>query len=389
VNPERAARLAGPLENFTALHERTVLRHASDLIDLSFPNPMAGRDPRAFDLLRSAAAEIDQAHLQYTPLGGGPVVRRLTAAALRRRTGAAFGVRDVVLTPGAAAALAVAFAALFEPGDEVVVVTPCWMDYPLQLESRGVRPVLVPSGADLRIDLDRLAGALGPRTAGVVLGQPVCPTGVLHTGHELRALAEVLEQAAGRFGRRPVLVSDEAHRDQVWGDEPFAAPVLAYPDVVSVYSFGKAWALQGQRTGYLAIGPRAGAHDEIVRRVERALRYTGTCAPTALMQELVRRLADLDPQTHTLREDQQRFRELIARVGLAAVPAQATAFVYVRCPPGLDDWGFVRRMADQGLLAMPSELFHDAGHVRFALNLPGGRAPLAEVENRLRRAAAT
>jgi aspartate aminotransferase len=164
--------------------------------------------------------------------------------------------------------------------------------------------------------------------------------------------------------------------------------MLAYPDVVSVYSFGKAWALQGQRTGYLAIGAGMTARAEILREVEQALRYTGTCAPTALMQKLVERLADLDPQTQSLREDQEGFRELLEGIGLTAVPAQATSFVYVRCPPGTDDWALVHCMADEGLLAMPSVLFHGTEHVRFALNLSSSQWALADVETRLRRAAA-
>jgi aspartate aminotransferase len=197
----------------------------------------------------------------------------------------------------------------------------------------------------------------------------------------------VLAQAADRFGRRPVLVSDEAHRDQIWSGAQFISPMSSYPDVVSVYSFGKAWALQGQRTGYLAVNPEMNGHDEVVRRIERALRYTGTCAPTALMQELVQHLADLDPRTQALRADQERFRELVERVGLIAMPSQATAFVYVRCPPGLEDWAFVERMAHEGLLAMPSSIFHDTGHVRFALNLSGCHSGFTDIEARLSFAA--
>lgn len=364
---------AEPLERFAALHTATVRTSRSGVIDLSYPNPRVDRETRAFNLLRRVLSDVTQADLQYTPFGGGTVVRRRIAGALSRRLELRFGYRDVLLTPGATGALVVAFTTLFRPGDEVVVVTPCWMDYPLYLRRLGVETVFVPSGGDKRLDLDRLAAACGPRTAGVIVGQPACPTGVVHTAAELTSLAAVLDDAYAQHGRRIALISDEVHRDQAWGDIPFVSPMTLYPHAVSVYSFGKAWALQGQRTGYLALGPDMERHDEIVVQAERALRSTGLCAPTALMQRMVLELVDLDPDLGSLRGDQVRMRELLAELGDGPVRGDGSSFVYVRCPEGVDDWEFVTRLAGQRLLAMPSSLFHEPGYFRFALNVGSDR----------------
>jgi aspartate aminotransferase len=152
------------------------------VIDLSYPNPVTDRDPRGFEALRRVSAAARQEDLQYTPFGGRTVPRRRVAAALSRRYGVRLGFRDIVLTPGATAALALVFAALLRPGDDVVLVTPGWMDYPLYLHRQGVRVVPAPSGPDKRLAPAAVAAACGPRTAAVVISQPVCPTGVVHTG---------------------------------------------------------------------------------------------------------------------------------------------------------------------------------------------------------------
>jgi len=374
-------RLAEPLERFADLHAAVLRGSRPGLIDLSYPNPLVQRDRRGFELLQAVLAGTSQADLQYTPFGGGTLARRRVAASLSRRLGLPFGFRDILLTPGATAALNVVLTALFRPGDEVVVPTPCWMDYFLYLRRLGLRPVAAPCGADKRLDVATLARAVGPRTVAVIITQPVCPTGVLHTARELAALAVVLRDSAARYGKPIVVISDEVHRDQVWSADEFISPMEVYADSISLYSFGKAWSMQGQRTGYIAFGPALRGRAEALLRSERALRSTGFCAPTALMQRLVTELADLSPDYEALRQDQLVLRETLTRLGYDAVPGQATAFVYVRCPDGFDDWTFVERLARGGLLAMPSSLFHEPGYFRLALNVGPDR--LDEVGHRL------
>lgn len=364
------------LERFAALHART----GPSAIDLSYPNPRVIRDRRAFDLLRDVLDGTRPEDLQYTPMGGGTVARRRIAGALNRSFGLRLGHRDVVLTPGATAALVVALTALFRPGDEILVVTPCWMDYPLYLHRAGLTMTPVPSGPGKRLDLDALAAACGPRTAGVIISQPVCPTGVLHTADELRRLAGLLAEHGRRYGRTPILVSDEVHRDQVWDAGPAAVPMSWHPSTVSVYSFGKAWGLQGQRTGYLALGPGLAGQAEAV---ERAMRSTGFCAPTALMQRLIPRIADLAPDVRSLADDQRWARRRLTEIGYRVIDGQGTAFVYAECPDGTDDEQFVRELAECGVLAMPSSIFHEPGCFRLALNTE--RAELDEALRRLAR----
>ena len=379
---DREGRLAGPLERFAALHAATLRSSRAGVIDLSYPNPRVTRDTRAFELLGGLLARTRQEDLQYSPFGGGTVARRKVASALSRRFGVQPGFSGIFLTPGATAALNVAFAALFRPGDEILVVTPCWMDYHLYLQRLGLNARDVPAGPHKRLDVNAVAGAWRPSTAGEVISQPACPAGVVYSAGELDALAGVLEAASARHGRRAILVSDEVHRDQVWDGSTLVSPMQAYPDTVSVYSFGKAWSLQGQRVGYLALSPALSGRDKLLPRVERALRTMGFCAPTMLMQRLIVEIADLEPDCGSLRQDQFRVRAILAILGYQVVPAQATGFVYARCPAGSGEWEFVSRLAGHGVLAMPSALFHESGYFRLALNVASGE--FDEVGRRLR-----
>lgn len=361
-------RLAEPLEWFDALHARTARTHGGRLVDLSFANPRTQLDSRGYEVLHEVSATLDVDQLQNRPFGGGSVERRRVAAGLARHSGVAFGVGDVFLTPGGAAALHIAFEVACPPGAEVLVPVPCWIDYPLFLVRHGLTYRTVHLAADKRLDVAALDRAWGPATAAVVLSQPACPTGVVYDAEELGRLADLLGDKRGPQGRAPVLISDEVHRDEVWSGAPLTSSAACYPHTIVTYSFGKAWRMHGQRAGCLALSPALEDHDVRADNARRSLRATGHYGPTAVMQRVAAELAGLTPDIAGLGEDQRHARARLDAMGYDVVAAQATPFVYARCPDGTPDRDFATRLAQSGLLVMPSSVFHEPGWFRLALN---------------------
>lgn len=354
--------LLEPLESFDRLHTATLRRFGNHLIDLSYPNPRVHIDPRPYQALAGLTPSLDD--LRYSPFGGFTLPRREVAAELTRQHGLAYNYRDVVLTPGATVALRLALRTLFTPADRVIVVTPCWMDYPLYLADLGIGCDLVPAAEDKHLDLAAIERAWTPRTRGIIISQPVSPTGVCYRRDELDALTDLLRRAR----TRPVLISDETHRDQVWGPATFHSPVTGYADAVSVYSFGKAWQMQGQRIGYLAVSPAHRRREELREELSTGMRVAGYCAPTALMQHLVTALRGFHPETDALARLHRYARDELRAGGFDVVEADATHFVYVRSPVP-DAERFSAEAAGQGVLVMPSTLFHEPGYFRIALNV--------------------
>jgi aspartate aminotransferase len=265
------------------------------------------------------------------------------------------------------AALNVLGRALVQPGEpaEVIVVTPCWMDYPLYLTNLGLRPVMVPVHADsLRLDVGRIREALSPRTRAIVLSHPANPTGILYGAQELRDLAGILEACPTR--EPPIWIADECHRDYVFGDSAFVSPMVHYPNCCVVYSFGKALQVQGQRLGYVALSPHLRGVESFCLLLERLCRLMGFCTPTALMQFAVRRLLDFRPSLTALVAKRARVLKALAESGYRVVPSEATWFLYPWTPGGAD-LTFVERLARRGVLALPAQAFWHAGHFRLAL----------------------
>jgi len=361
--------LLTPLQDYTRLHAATLRRFGSRTVDLSFPNPQFLNDPRPYQILADLAALCGPADLRYSPFGGFTIVRRRLAAALSRDHDLPYQRHCVIMTPGASAALHLALDALFSPPDTVMLTRPCWMDYPLYLAHLGLPCDIVDTTPDKHLDVERIERTWTPQTRALILSQPASPTGVLHTGSELTALAELLHRLGSRAGRPVVLIADEAHAGHVWGDIVCPAPAAYYPNTITVRSVSKTWDMQGQRCGYLALSPGFTALDQAATRLEQAMRISGQCAPTALMQHLAAELADLAPDHTALADLQRSTRHDLDAAGISALPAEATRFIYAR-NPSRHTAGFVTRLADRGVLVMPSPLFHEPGWFRLSLNVP-------------------
>lgn len=194
-----------------------------------------------------AAARLDElsSHL-YCPTGGLPELVEAIAAHESR------GADEVLVTPGATGGLSVVVNALFEPGDEVIVLTPSWPLIFGILQRHGATVVELEVGPDGWPDgdglLERLRGAINERTAGIYFCHPNNPVGFVYEPALLEALAE-LARANDLW-----LIADMAY-DQIVFDEVGAASlpdaVASDPRTIVVKTFSKSHGLAGHRVGYL------------------------------------------------------------------------------------------------------------------------------------------
>jgi aspartate aminotransferase len=244
------------------------------------------------------------------------------------------------------------------------VLTPCWLDCHLYLVEQGLTPVSVPLDArrDYRLDLDRIRDALTARTRAIVLAQPCNPTGRLFAADELRELSRLLEAHPAR----PLLISDECHREVVYAGNTFLSPARFYDETCVVYSYGKSLLMQGQRIGYVATSPRMRQREPLRQTLERLCRAMGFCAPTALMQLALRDLLEHRPDLARFAARRERLLAELTRVGYQVTPSQATFFLYARTPRG-DDFEFAEQLASRGVLVLPAPVFQDRGSFRLSL----------------------
>jgi len=365
--PPECSTLLDPLERFEAIRRR-VVRLGPRLCDLSYANPYGGAQEAAVAAVKEALEDRRRLlDLQYTPFGGQTLARRAVADTLQSSHGLPFSFDDVVLTPGAMAALHIILHSCARPQGEVVIPVPCWLDYPLYATTCGLEAVMVPLASEtFDLDVGAIAEALTERTCAVLLSHPANPTGRSYGRDALAKLGHVLGEAEARLGTDITLVADEVHRDftSPGGYESAAA---CWERTIIVYSFGKYHFLQGQRLGYAAVSPRHPTRRETRAELVRWTRITGVATPTSLMQLALPRLLELrHPQDWLLRWRRRVVEELSAS-GYRPVAPDATLFVYVRTPPPRTDFEFVEYLAGRGVLVLPAPVFHHDGYFRLSL----------------------
>jgi aspartate aminotransferase len=349
---------AAPQARLDELRMRAVRSGGTAFADLGYANAWDGASAELKAILHAAVDVEDPLGLQYTPYGGATVARRVAAQGLARATGVPFQFRHMVLTPGAMSALSIVFRLLGERGGNVVIPVPTWLDHPMYAALHGLTPRLVPlHEPEFTLDIDAIARAVDGETRAIVLTHPGNPTGTLHDAASLRALSELVRE------RDLLVLSDECHRDYVFGGDAFEPAVRHIPRTITVYSYGKRLMAQGQRLGYAAVSPALGP--ELAEQLILRARALGIATPTALMQRALPDLERLLPPIERIGARRAKLVERLNAAGVEVAGGSATMFVYARAPRG-DAWAATESLAEQGVLVCPAQIFHAEGWIRLA-----------------------
>lgn len=224
-----------------------------DVISLSVGEPDFDTPAHIQDALCKA---VRDGFSHYTPTPGLPAVRECVARESERRRKIAHEPAEVIITSGSKAALFNLALALYEPGDEVLIPTPCWVSYPEQVRFAGATPVFVPTteASNFRVDPELVASRITERTKAIILCAPSNPTGSGIDDADLRGLADL----ALRHGLW--VITDEIYTSLVYGGYVQRSILEVAPELrdrtIVVDGLSKTYAMTGYRLGWI-LAPRA------------------------------------------------------------------------------------------------------------------------------------
>ena len=362
----RTSAVAGALAGVLGmLNWRDQLRHQPDICDLVLGDPQEMPLPGFVSALRHHSQPLNKDWFAYKR--SEPEARETVAESLRESRGLPFEPADIALTPGAFGALAVAFRALLDPGDEVVYSLPPWFLYEPMLLSADAVPVKVrvrPQDNDL--DVDAIRSAIGPRTRAVIVNTPNNPTGRIYPPATLEALAEVLTAASTQWGTPIWLISDEPYARLVFSDAEFHSPSEFYPHTVISYSYGKVLLTPGERIGWLAISPAIPGREQLRQAIEVSQIAAGWLFPNAVLQYAIGDLEQLSIDVADLERKRDRVVAELTAAGYHLRSPEGTFYLWVRSPEA-DDLTFCRRLAERQVLVLPGTICEVPGYFRVSL----------------------
>jgi len=314
-------------------------------------------DPR---LVEGVTSAMTQGLNQYPPMTGVPALREAVAAKVQTMYGRHYDpATEVTITAGATQAIITAVLAVVHPGDEVIVLEPCYDSYIPNIELAGGVTVPVPlKPGSFRPDFDRIAAAITPKTRAILINSPHNPSGMVWTAQEMLHLQELLAPT------NILLISDEVYEHMVFDGVPHES-AARYPGLAArafiVSSFGKTYHVTGWKVGYVAAPAALSAE---FRKVHQFNVFT---VNTPVQHGLAAYMADPEPYL-ALPAFYQRKRDLF-RAGLAhtrfkLLPGEGTYFqcVDISEVSELSEAEFCQWLTSEvGVAAIPLSAFYGDG----------------------------
>ena len=251
--------------------------------------------------------------------------------------------RKVFVSSGTSGGLSLAMWSLVNPGDEVIVFDPYFVMYTSLTKLVGGVPVILDTYPDFRIDLDKVASAITPRTKLILLNSPANPTGIIASREEMRGLARLAAE------KNVALLSDEIYSSFCY-DAPFDSPAKYNERTIVIDGFSKSHGMTGWRLGYVH-GPA-----EIIDTMIKLQQYTFVCAPTPVQWA---GLTAMDVDTSAYMAAYRKKRDLIVQ-GLSDLYELTTPggafYAFPKAPRGSGSQ-FVSQAIEHNLLIIPGNIF--------------------------------
>lgn len=311
-------------------------------------------------ILEAGIQSLRRGDTHYTSNSGILELRQAIANHLENLYGVRYDpVDEIIVTVGVSEALYLATTALLNPGDEVVIPTPCFVAYQAEVALAGGVPVEVPCSIENNFDIDpqEIAAAITPRTRAILLGFPNNPTGAVASRETLLEVALLAEK------HDLIIIADEIYDRLVYG-----IPHVCFPSLpgmrertVLMGGFSKDYAMTGWRIGYVA-GPA-----EITRGLLRVHQFTVMSAPTTAQIAALAALEKSEPDVQRMLAEYDRRRKLIVnglnQIGLTTFEPRGAFYAFPKISQsGMDADTFAERLLyEENVAVVPGTAFGKGG----------------------------
>ena len=338
---------------------------ADQVFDLSLGNPIV-EPPEQFkqELVRLAQSTAPGMH-RYMPNAGYPETRQAVAETLARETGLPFSLNQVVMACGAAGAANVVMRTILNPGDEVIILAPYFVEYVYYIDNHNGVPVVVATDQDFQLDLPAIEAAITSKTRGIIVNSPNNPSGAVYSGEQLEALAQLLRHKQEEHGSEIFLLSDEPYRRLIYDDRVYPQVFPHYESTIVVNSHAKDLGLPGERIGYIAVHPAYPQREELVDGLIFCTRTLGFVNAPALMQHVVRSLQGISVDVADYQRKRDYLYSQLTEMGYAVVKPQGAFYLFPKSPLA-DDGAFVDALQEWNVLTVPGKGFGTPGHFRIS-----------------------
>jgi aspartate aminotransferase len=361
------------IRKMSNLAEDMAKEHGSDKIqNFSLGNPRVPPPKEYFDALREIAnTETPLCH-GYSSTVGDLEPREAFAALFTKLQGVEVKPDHIVLTSGCAGAMNVTLRVIMIPGDEIILITPYFLEYPFYVENFHGTIVEVNTTFEegWQINPKKLEAAISPMTRAVIINSPHNPTGVVYTQQCIDEMSAVLKRKSEEYGRPIYILSDDVYARLV---EPGVKPhqiFKSYEYSVVCYSLSKDLSIPGERFGCMVGNPLLPNVGLLIHCLAHANEIMGFVHANRLHMRIVPKVLPASSQLALYDKSRAIVCKMLDDCGIEYVRPQGAFYVFPKIPDGIDEWAFCEMMAKKMVILVPGLGFKGPGFFRMSFCKP-------------------
>lgn len=340
---------------------------ADNVYDFSLGNPNVPAPEQMKKAIMEILEQEDPVFVHgYMSNAGFPHVRKAIADNLNERFGTAFHENNLIMTVGAGSGLNVCLKTVLNPGEEVIVFAPYFLEYGSYV--RNYDGVLVTVTADtecFQLNLDEFEKKLTPKTKAVIINNPHNPTGVVFSEETIQKLTDIMKEKEQEYGHAIYLISDEPYRELAFDGAYVPFVTKYYNNTMVVYSYSKSLSLPGERIGYVIIPDEVEESEETIAAATIANRISGCVNAPSLIQLAVAKCVDAEVDLGYYDRNRKTLYDGLTDLGFTCVKPEGAFYLWMKSPTE-DEKEFIEAAKKYNILMVPGASFACPGYVRLA-----------------------
>lgn len=346
--------LADRVNKFDSTVLREAFRKQSELInpiDLGVGYP---EDTTAKHISEAGIQAIKDDNTRYTPANGNEELREAIACKLRATNNILSSKEMVTVVPGLTTGMLLAYLALINPGDEIVIMDPYYPPYKELAQMLGAEVTIINTLPTFQPDMEALKASITHKTKVMVINSPNNPTGAVYSKKTLMELADIAEQ------HNMLVISDEIYEYFSYNKPHFSIGSI-YGKTLTLNGFSKAYAMTGWRIGYIS-GPL-----EIIEAINELQQYIVFSSSSIAQKAAMSALKHPPKSLNKYATKRKLVCELLTKKGVEVKGAEGAFYVFFKAPNDMTDLEFVDIAINENLLLLPGRAFSERhGYIRLS-----------------------
>ena len=304
----------------------------------------------------------------YAPNTGDKEGRAAIAELFSKLQDVNITYKNVVLSAGCAGAINVFLRTILIVGDEVIIPSPYFLEYPYYIENYHGKAVYCETRFEegWQINKERFEKCFTAQTRCVIINSPQNPTGIVYTDETIKMISEMCEKYSKKYGRPIWIISDDVYCRVLRPEKKHHQIFKFYKYSVISYSVSKDLSLPGERIGALIMNPEIKLCDRNIHAISMSNEFLAIYPPNRLHMRALPKLLKYTSQINLYSESQDIIEKTLKKLNIEYVQPEGAFYIFPKIPDGIDEMEFCKSMVENFIVVVPGSAFGSEGFYRLS-----------------------